>query len=280
MLFGDVPLGTLPTGVLGRVILAFVASVALAACGAAPRLAGDVRARALGFVESGRTQRGERVWSRQAAVAELRMLEVVVGTDEVEDPLPLVVAVHGYGDTPRVPTGPYLAVSRPYRCVVPEGPAVVGEGRAWSTIRVRDERPDELARDLELAAEQIARLVETVRAVRPTRGPTVLVGYSQGGHVTLALATRRPDLFDVALPMAGWLPPSLEPTGPAGRTVIRAIHARDDERIPYAPSAALIERLRAGGWDARLETIEGTHAVSPGIEEFVRRELSRALVAE
>jgi len=279
VLFGGVLLGTPCGGLLGRLAAAALACLALAACGSTPQVAADVRARALGFVESGRCRTG-RVWSREAMAEDFRVLEGVIGPAEVDAPLPLVVELHGYGDAPRVPVGPYLAVSRPYRMVLPAGPVAVGDGRAWSSIRVRDGQPDALARDLAARLEPLARLVETVRAVRPTAGPTLLVGFSQGGHLALALATRRPDLFDLALPMASWLPPPLEPAGPPGRTVIHAIHARDDERVPYPPSAALLERLRATGWDVTLETIEGTHAVSPDIEAFVLRELSRALAGD
>lgn len=249
----------------------------LAGCGSAPRISAGTRARALGFAEVGRTTTGARVWAREAAVDKLTLLEVVVGTDEVDRPLPLVVLLHGYGDVPRVPGGPYTAIDRPYRFVAPRGPLRVEGGRAWSSVRVRDERPDALAAELGARAAALAGLVETVVRARPTTGPRVLLGYSQGGHTALALAMLQPDLFDWVVPMAAWLPPSLEPTSAPGRGPrIRGLHARGDSFVPYEPTEALYRRLRELGWDATLESIEGGHQSGPEVDAFVQRQLEHA----
>jgi phospholipase/carboxylesterase len=260
-----------------RLALAAALSVALTACGTAPLLPATTRARAVGFeAHEASTPR----WSRWGRVGALRFLEVVIGTDEVERALPMVVALHGFGDAPRVPDGPYLGRARAYRLVMPEGPVVVEPGHAWSALRVRDERPEELAADLGARADEVISLVEILSLARPTRGRPVLTGFSQGGHLALTIATRRPQIASVVLPMAAWLPPSLQPTGaPPALTPIRGIHARDDERVPIAPTEALYARLHALGWDARLEIVDGTHAPTPTIEAFVARELDRALVA-
>jgi phospholipase/carboxylesterase len=245
-------------------------------CGVTPTLAASTRARALGFESDG----GATIWSRWGRVGELRFLESVVGTDEVERPLPMVVALHGFGDGPHVPEGPYLGRARAYRFVMPEGPAVVDAGRAWSPLRVRDDRPAELAADLAARTEEILTLLEVLIVARPTRGRPILVGFSQGGHLALAIATRRPEVASVALPMAAWLPPGLEPTAPPpSPTRLRGIHAREDERVPFAPTEALYARLLALGWDARLEVVDGGHAPTAATDAFVARELDRALVA-
>ncbi len=246
--------------------------------GAAPRVAppAPARASALGF-----THAGAHLWTRAGALdvatEELPFLEVVIGTDDVEAPLPLVLALHGFGDAPRVPDAPYHQLSRPYRMILPRGPVTVGAGFAWSSTRVLDGRPERLAADIEARIEPLAEGLETLRALRPTRGSTIVLGFSQGGILTLALAARHPELVGLALPMAAWLPPALEP-GPAhGGPSIRSIHARDDERVPLGPTVALFERLRAKGWDATLEVVDGHHAVTPAIESFAMRELDRAL---
>lgn len=253
-----------------------LSALCLSGCGA-PALPAATRAEAAGFE---RHPSAAPLWARWGRAGELRFLEVVVGTDEVELPLPLVIALHGFGDAPRVPERPYLGRARPYRLVLPEGPVRLEAGRAWSPLRVRDGRPAELATDLDARAAQLATLLEVLVRARPTRGGPVLVGFSQGGHLALALATKRPELVTLALPMAAWLPPPLEPSGPPpSRVSIRGVHAREDERVSFEPTFALYERLSAHGWDARLEVVEGQHAPGPAIDAFIARELDRALLA-
>lgn len=254
---------------LGACLLA--ASAALG-CGAAARVPLETRAGALGFVRT-----APHVWSRWGAVGEQPFLEVVIGTDDVDAALPMVLALHGFGDAPRVPEEPYLSMRRPFRMILPRGPLTVGEGFAWSAVRVRDGRPDELAAALEGCLPQLLGTLDALREVRPTRGSTIVVGFSQGGIVALALAATHPDRVGLVVPMAAWLPPALEPGVTRSAPPVRAIHPRDDERIPLAPTEALVGRLRAAGWDATLEVVEGTHAMSPTIEAFVARELGRAL---
>jgi len=224
-------------------VAALIALLSLGGCGAATtRVTPAARASALGF-----THAHTHLWTRSGTLVgsagdELPFLEVVFGTDDVEAPLPLVLALHGFGDAPRIPDAPYHQLSRPYRMIPPRGPVAVGEGFAWSATRVLDGRPELLAADIEARLEPLAEGLETLRALRPTRGSTIVLGFSQGGIVTLALAARHPELVGLALPMAAWLPPALEP-GPAhGGPPIRSIHARDDERVPVGPTVALFER--------------------------------------
>ena len=248
----------------------------LVGCGATRTVPAATRARAIGFAHH---VSDAPLWSRWGSAGELRFLEVVVGTDEVDAALPLVVALHGIGDGPRIPAGDYLHRARAYRLVLPEAPLLFEAGRAWSTHRAADGQPELLAADLEARVPALVALIDVVSTTRPTRGRPVLVGYSQGGHLAFVVGTQRPELFTAIVPMAAWLPPPLVPTGPPSRrTPIRGIHARDDERVPLPPTEALYGRLLALGWDAQLVIVPGSHAPSPAIEDFVGRQLDAALI--
>ncbi len=258
---------------LVRLLSALTLGLALTTLGCGARLPAADRAAAVGFVRQG------DVWVRTASLRGVNFLEVVIGTDEVDSELPLVVAIHGYGDVPRPPDAMWRHRARPYRMVLPQGPTPSGNGYVWSTTRVSDGNPEALAADLQAAVAALAQFLPVLRAARPTRGSIIVTGFSQGGHVTLALAVIRPDLVGIAMPLAAWIPPSLEPGQANGTLLIRALHPQDDERIPSAPSIALYQRLQRDGWNLTFVVVPGTHRVSPIIESFVAAELDRALLA-
>ncbi len=241
-------------------------------CGGTRLPAAD-RAAAVGFVQQG------DVWVRSATLRGVTFLEVVIGTDEVDAQLPLVVAIHGLGDAPRRPDAMWRHRARPYRMILPRGPLEFGNGYAWSPTRVGDGRPAELAVDIENAVTSLAQFLPVLRAARPTRGSVIITGFSQGGIVTLALATHRPDLVGFAMPLAAWLPPALEPGQANGTLMIHALHPHDDERIPLGPSIELYERLQRAGWNLTYVVVPGTHRVTAAVEAFVAEELDRALIA-
>lgn len=219
---------------------------------------------------------------REGEVEGLGYLEVVIGDVEPDAPLPLVVVIHGRGDRPRIPGGPFEGLSHPVRVILPRGPMIVGAGFGWLPVVVRDNQPELLSAGLRDMGDRIARLVTRVRAERQTVGPTILSGFSQGGMLSITIAVRHPDLAGVVFPLAGWLPPQLWPTdpAPAGAPQVRAMHARDDERIPFDPTRESYERLRALGWDLALSAYDGVgHTMSPEMDATFHAWLERALAA-
>lgn len=227
-------------------------------------------------------ERAPGVHVREGESQGIGFLEIVLGEVDPEAPLPLIVVLHGRGDRPRVPGGPFEALSHPVRVVMPRGPMLVGEGFGWLPVRVLDGQPELLAAGLRDVSARLARLIEEVRASRATRGPTVVSGFSQGGMLALTLAVRHPTVVGVAFPLAGWLPPPLWPSDPPPEAAppIRAMHARDDDRIPYEPSAEAYEHLRGLGWDLALSTYDGIgHAMSPEMDATFHAWLERALGA-
>lgn len=248
----------------------------LAGCAPTPHVPPTLHARAVGYESH---EAPTPVWSRWARVSELRFLEVVVGTDDVEQPLPLLLSLHGIADHPRVPGPPMLSLPRAYRLVMPEGPVELESGEhAWSHWRVRDEHFEELGDDLERNVAPLAELVRVVQLARPTRGLPILMGFSQGGHQAFLLGVRHPELFSLVVPMAAWIDPARLPSPrPESRTPFRGVHARDDERVASAQALGVYAQLAAAGWDAQLEVIEGTHAPSPALDAFVSATLGPAL---
>ena len=144
------------------------------------------------------------VFSREGVIEGISFLEVVLGATDPTEALPLWVVIHGLGDHPDVPTGPYRDLSRPVRIILPRGPLVHGDGFAWMSVRVGDDQLATLSSELDVQTERLAGFLERLEAERPAQGPAVLIGFSQGGMLTLSLAVRHPALVGIAFPLAGW----------------------------------------------------------------------------
>ena len=207
-------------------------------------------------------------------------LEVIVGQPiHPDDPLPLVILLHGRGNRPRIPQGP-LEASVPFRMFIPQAPDALGDGYTWLATPTNDPDSQLFARSLSGRADQLAPAIEAFRRMRPTVGKPVLLGFSQGAILTFTLATRFPHHFGAAFPIAGWLPPALYPERKRGRTFpyIFAQHGGADEVVPVAKDRETVTALRARGLVVDYREFPGVgHIVSPAMSDDVRRAVRRIL---
>jgi phospholipase/carboxylesterase len=195
--------------------------------------------------------------------AGLAYIEVVLGEVDIDASLPMVLMLHGRGDRPRVPGGPFACVTMPMRIIMPRAPDPLGPGYTWLSVRVAQGLTEELSRQLLSRADQLASLLTDVSSRRPTLGRPVVTGFSQGGLLTFALAVTHPHLMASVFPLAGWLPPPLWPSSTEGLPLIRSVHGADDDTIPAAPTREAVEYLRSRGADVELLEFEGIgHAMS------------------
>ena len=223
----------------------------------------------------------ERPAARNESEAEapLERLELVTGGARAGDALPLVVAIHGLGDTPRGLAPLYEGFPLPARVVLPQAPTPHGGGGSWFPLPFDPGGEAAFERGVAVAAARVAGLLEALPRERPTQGRPVVTGFSQGGILAFAVATTRPDLVSAALPIAGVLPrglwPRALPRGAAG-VPLRALHGGADELLPPGPTRELVAHLRGLGFDAELR-------VYPGVPHAVSREMLRdyhALLAD
>ncbi len=187
-------------------------------------------------------------------LAGLYYLEIVLGDVAMDAELPLLVVIHGRGDRPRVPGGPFFGVSAPMRIIAPRAPDKAGRGFTWFPVRTAQSKDSELGVWIKERAAQLAYLIETVLATRPTRGEPIINGFSQGGILTFALALLHPEVVGHAFPLAGWLPPhlvppALDPTKPY--PPIQAMHGKADLIVPYRWTNALVLKLETLGLDVQ-----------------------------
>lgn len=212
-----------------------------------------------------------------------RVTPTSVESPEVRDGvLPLVVAVHGYGDRPESLREMVDHCALPVRVVAPQGPIPLGEGPdagfAWFALGTGPNDEHFRAETVSRAADGLASEIERAKQEQPTER-VVLTGFSQGGVLAFAVALLHPETVTVAIPIAGGLPPVLipEPLPPAGPP-IHALHGERDTVIPMGPTRELVDRLAAAGWTADLTVFPDTaHALPPPMHEAFCRTLAAAI---
>jgi phospholipase/carboxylesterase len=187
-----------------------------------------------------------------------------------------LVAVHGLGDTPESFLSLYDQLDVPVRIVAPRAPDPHGGGSSWYPI----DDPTRAEGAIVARAKLLSRFIEQVRAVRPTRGATVVTGFSQGGVMSFALAAYHSRGLAAAFPIAGMLPTvGPRPERAAGGFRVVALHGREDARIPYAQGERAVKRLQEAGIAAQMVAFASVgHTISEPMREryhaLLREELS------
>ncbi|MCU0681970.1 MAG: alpha/beta fold hydrolase [Polyangiaceae bacterium] len=196
-----------------------------------------------------------------------------------DEALPMVVAIHGLGDTPEhLGDALVSALGRRVRVVLPRGPKAHNGGFSWFDLG--SDRGVMVA-GIERATALVAAGVGDLAKRRPTRGRPIVLGFSQGGMVSFALAARHPTLASACFPVAGFLPdPLMPPPGAGPLPPLVAFHGADDRLIPVALARASIDRLKALGVSAEIHVYPGLgHSISPELKGDLKREIVRVLDA-
>jgi phospholipase/carboxylesterase len=215
--------------------------------------------------------------------------EVVLGGADPDDPLPMVVAIHGLGDHPDNFQHLLLGFPEPVRVILPRGIDPVPDGGfSWFPVRARDPDVEALAVGIRSAADHIAAGLRELATARPTLGKPVVTGFSQGGMLTFALAVHHPDVVGHAVAVGGFLPPPLLPPAPAAgqgaaaeRPSIVALHGTADAAVPFLPTQAAVQALVERGMTADLLVYEGAgHMISDPMRRDLHDRLADAVLAE
>lgn len=225
-----------------------------------------------------RFRRGVHVESGQ--IGAFSYLEVIVGTPfHPDDPLPLVILLHGRGNRPQIPNGS-LEAAMPFRMFIPQAPDPLGDGFTWLATPTLSSDEQLFTRSLSGRVDQLAPAIEAFVKLRPTLGKPILVGFSQGAIMTFTLATRYPSLFSAAFPIAGWLPPELYPVPTKGERYpyFFAQHGGSDTIVPTAKGRQTVSALRARGLRVDYREFPGVpHVVSKEMSSAVRLAVRRIL---
>lgn len=215
-----------------------------------------------------------------AVAADLRddlpFVEVLTGGAPKEAAEPLIVALHGLGDRPESFISLFRGFPVPARVVAPHSRDAFSDGFMW--FPPGDPSTDRSAPEIGRAADAVAVFIEHVAKARPTLGKPLVMGFSQGGALSYALAARHPEAIAASFPVGGWLPAPLWPSKlPHGARPVFAFQGTIDERVPLVRGRQAALGLRDLGFDVHFEEIPG---VGHAIPEQVREPLFAALAAE
>ena len=215
-------------------------------------------------------------------------IERAIGGAKLEDPLPMLVLLHGKADTPEVMLREFANVHAPARLIVPRGVPLdsvpVGpfnHGFGWWSIHTRVADDQSFAAAAAEASRRMGVFIHRLLRQRPTLGKPVLVGFSQGAIITYTISVQEPDLLSVALPLSGMLPLPLIPKAwPAGKPkpIIRAFHGVRDPVVRIDQDRESVSRLKALGVPATLREYPIlVHALGPLEMIDVLKEVDEAL---
>jgi len=179
----------------------------------------------------------------------LRCLVQRVGGAQPGERVPLVVSLHPMGGNPAGALEVFTALHVPALVVAPCGGYEDAVGSCeWYPLRDTHGAQD--------AADRVAAVLAALRDT--TRGFPVVMGFSQGAVVALALARRHPEAVKAVFAVAGALPPvSNARTASARLPAVHLFLGEADPVFPLAAVKATLETLRAEGYTADLRTYPG-----------------------
>jgi len=120
-------------------------------------------------------------------------------------------------------------------------------------ILVAPDCPTNAWSDPQSEAAVMALMTRALQTYTIDKSRVLVTGYSMGGSGTWFIASRHPDLFTGAIPMAA------STTGiqleQLGRIPTYVIHSRDDEVVPFAPAERTARQLIAMGRPVQFEAL-------------------------
>lgn len=212
--------------------------------------------------------------SSPAAPARTSYVEVLTGGATLGEPLPLLVGLHGLGDRPERFIGMVAGLDRKTRLVALRGVDPYHDGFSWFPFTGKVGDPASIP-GIRRSADVVANTVAELVREHPTRGKPIVVGFSQGGVLAYALATRHGAAFAAAFPVGAFLhAPLWDEVDAAHAPPIEAFHGEADPLVTLDLATGTRDGLAARGIPVVLHTYPG---VPHGVPEAVRSELFVAL---
>ncbi|MEO1268553.1 MAG: dienelactone hydrolase family protein [Myxococcota bacterium] len=192
--------------------------------------------------------------------------------------------MHGLGSNPRR----FAMLVRNYpgraRFVLPRAPDPYGpQGYSWFPLTRPLHRPPKATLNHMLkSADRLAALIRELQADHPNTPKPIIMGFSQGGLMSYAVATRHPQLIRAALPISGWLPDAMVPTqAPNFTPLIWSMHGTSDTVVPELPTRTMVDTLKALHFQVEYTSWPNVgHTISQDMRHALFEQLDTLLAQE
>jgi phospholipase/carboxylesterase len=184
---------------------------------------------------------------------------------------PIVLALHGRGDSAERFARLAEQLRLPIRFIVGDGPMPWGarRGRRWF-----DSAAPDLADQLTARVADLVTLADAVARRWPQAPAPILLGFSQGAMLSLQALAQRPDRFAGVIALSGALlvTEGLTPATTPRRALVAA--GSSDRVVPAARSRAAAAALEGLGHHVETLEFEGGHTVTRRVLERVAESLT------
>jgi phospholipase/carboxylesterase len=210
-------------------------------------------------------------WPRRTKYEGVDFIELF--PNDADESAPLVVAIHGMGDKPDNWIESWSTFPDKAQIVLPRAFTKYGEGYSWFEFR------DGMT-DAEFGAEVGAAEEKLWKAIAKLAGPRRLVvtGFSQGGMLSYAIASRHADKVAYAFPVSGSCPGPLLPKNKARSAPLVAFHGTSDSVVAFKWGQGAVNAFKEQGNDATLRVYPGVgHTITPEMRADLWTEMKKAL---
>ncbi len=210
-------------------------------------------------------------WPRRSTHEGVEVIELFPnGADETS---PLVVAIHGMGDTPDNWIDGWRTFPARVQIVLPRAFTPHGGGFSWFTFR--DGMTDAEFGAAVGAAE--ARLWAGIAKLAGARR-LIVTGFSQGAFLSFAFASRHPDKVAYAFPVSGSCPGPLLPAAGVRAAPVIAFHGTTDGTVAFKWGRAAVDGFKERGSEASLREYPGVgHTITAPMKADLWAEIEKAL---
>tara|TARA_B100000745_G_C20108157_1_gene379254 strand:- start:367 stop:1104 length:738 start_codon:yes stop_codon:yes gene_type:complete len=174
----------------------------------------------------------------------------VVGNEGEANASPLLIALHGNGDTA---SHFFDTMLHDYpgsaRVVVISGPVAMGTGDAWPT---NDEGLRHYGSALAGAIHKITQKYDHPKE-------PVLTGFSGGGYMAYYLAAKHGYQFSAIVPVSGGLPQAIEADTTDSELKVVSLHGTKDRVVSYGQGKAATDHLKKAGYSIEHYAFDGDH---------------------
>lgn len=209
-------------------------------------------------------------WPRTTVHEGVSFIELFPGG--ADESSPIVVAVHGRGDRPERWVDTWRELPAAVRIALPRAPTPLGDGFSWFPLS-NGMTDDDLGAAVGAAEEKLWR---GVAALAGTTHRLLVTGFSQGGILSFAMASRHPDAIAHAFPVAGSCPGPLLPKNGSRAAPITAFHGTEDDVLQIRWAREAVNAFREQGNRAELREYPGVRHALP---DAMRADLWSAIVS-